>query len=265
MKITVIGAGNIGTALADGFASIHKKQDITLTRRNINQLHAYKSAGFNTSNSNTESIKNVDVVVLSVLPQQINEVLKEIKPVLNLETTILVSTVTGISIKNIRALLGKEAKVARAMPNTAMALKESMTCIAFDGMNENEKKLVVELFNEVGSTLIIKEEMMTAATALCACGIAFFMRAIRSASQGGIEMGFHAEEALQLAVQTAKGAALLLQKDEAHPEKEIDRVTSPKGCTIAGLNEMEHNGYSSAMIKGLLTSFNKANELYKKD
>jgi pyrroline-5-carboxylate reductase len=89
------------------------------------------------------------------------------------------------------------------------------------------------------------------------------MRAIRSASQGGIEMGFHAEEALQLAVQTAKGAALLLEKEHAHPEKEIDRVTSPKGCTIAGLNEMEHNGYSSAMIKGLLTSFHKANELYK--
>lgn len=76
-------------------------------------------------------------------------------------------------------------------------------------------------------------------------------------------MGFHADEALKLAVQTAKGAALLLERENAHPEKEIDRVTSPKGCTIAGLNEMEHNGYSSAMIKGLLTSFNKANELYK--
>src|SRR5436190_8901293 len=138
-----------------------------------------------------------------------------------------------------------------------------MTCIAFDGIGDKEQKHIVDLYGQVGNTLVIKEEMMTAATALCACGIAFFMRAIRSASQGGIEMGFHAEEALQLAVQTAKGAALLLAKENAHPEKEIDRVTSPKGCTIAGLNEMEHNGYSSAMIKGLLTSFNKANELYK--
>jgi len=263
MKITIIGAGNIGTALAEGFSTIHKKQDITLTRRNLHQLNEYKTAGFNTSDNNTQAINNADVIIIAVLPQQVNQVLKEIQPVVDINKTIIVSTVTGISIKNIRTLVGKDAKVARAMPNTALALKQSMTCIAFDGINELEKKQVVELFNQVGTTLVIKEEMMTAATALCACGIAFFMRAIRSASQGGIEMGFHAEEALQLAVQTAKGAALLLQQEGAHPEKEIDRVTSPKGCTIAGLNEMEHNGYSSAMIKGFLTSYNKAAELYK--
>lgn len=263
MKIAIIGAGNIGTALADGFSTIHNKQDITLTRRNLEPLDEYRKAGFNTLDSNIQAINNAHVVILSVLPQQINHVLKEIQPAINLKTTILVSTVTGISIQNIRNLIGNEAKVVRAMPNTALALKESMTCMAFDGMNEAEKQQIVELFNQVGTTMVIKEEMMTAATALCACGIAFFMRAIRAASQGGIEMGFHAEDALQLAVQTAKGAALLLQQENAHPEKEIDRVTSPKGCTIAGLNEMEHNGYSSAMIKGFLTSFNKANDLYK--
>ena len=263
MKITIIGGGNIGTALAQGFTGIMKKEDITLTRRNTEHLDGYKKAGFNTSGSNIESVNNVDIVFITVLPQQVNDVLKELRAGLDLKRSIIVSCVTGITIQNIRELVGKEAMVARAMPNTALALRESMTCIAFDGIKGAEKKNIIELFNQVGTTLVIKEEMMTAATALCACGIAFFMRAIRSASQGGIEMGFHAEEALKLAVQTAKGAALLLEREGSHPEKEIDRVTSPKGCTIAGLNEMEHNGYSSAMIKGLLTSYHKANELYK--
>lgn len=264
MKISIIGAGNIGTALADGFAGIEKKENITLCRRNLQRIEAYKKKGFQITASNTEAVKYADIILFAVLPQQINDVLKEIAPDINIKSTIIVSTVTGISIQNIREIIGKDARVARAMPNTALSLRESMTCIAFDGIPKNEREHILQLFNQVGITLVIKEEMMTAATALCACGIAFFMRAIRSASQGGIEMGFHAEEALLLAVQTAKGAALLLAKENAHPEKEIDRVTSPKGCTIAGLNEMEHNGYSSAMIKGLLTSYNKANELYKK-
>ena len=107
---------------------------------------------------------------------------------------------------------------------------------------------------------------MTGATALCACGVAFFLRSIRAASQGGIEIGFHAEEALMMAAQTAKGAASLLadRKDikDNHPEFEIDRVTTPRGCTIAGLNEMEHSGFSSAMIKGILHSAKKATTLH---
>ncbi len=267
MKIAIIGAGNIGTALAEGFSAIEKKENIILTRRNIQHLDEYRSKGFQSTDSNKDAIKNADLVLLAVLPQQINEVLKEMAPVVDTKKSTMISCVAGITIQNIKDVLGKDTRVVRAMPNTALSLQQSMTCIAFGDktteLPDEHKKFILELFNQVGTTLVIKEEMMTAATALCACGIAFFMRAIRSASQGGIEMGFHADEALQLAVQTAKGAALLLQKEEAHPEKEIDRVTSPKGCTIAGLNEMEHNGYSSAMIKGLLTSFNKANELYK--
>lgn len=264
MKITILGAGNIGTALAEGFAGIVRKNDITLTRRNVDQLAAYKKSGFKVSDSNISSVKDANLIFLCVLPQQINQVLKEIKPHIQLSNSIIVSTIPGITIANIRDILGVKTKVCRAMPNTALSLRESMTCISFDGIGSKEQKQIIDLFDQVGTSLVIKEEMMTAATALCACGIAFFMRAIRSASQGGIEMGFHADEALKLAVQTAKGAALLLNKEDAHPEREIDRVTSPKGCTIAGLNEMEHNGYSSAMIKGFLTSFHKANELYKK-
>ena len=102
---------------------------------------------------------------------------------------------------------------------------------------------------------------MISATALGACGIAFFLRAIRAASQGGIEIGFHSEDALAMAAQVAKGAASLLLNKDHHPEYEIDKVTTPRGCTISGLNQMEHEGFSSAMIKGIVTSAEKAARL----
>jgi pyrroline-5-carboxylate reductase len=138
-----------------------------------------------------------------------------------------------------------------------------MTCITTDSAKQENLDLTEKLFTTVGSVVQINEDLMTAATALCACGVAFFLRAVRAASQGGTEIGFHAHDALQMAAQTAKGAADLLLKLASHPEREIDKVTSPKGCTIAGLNEMEHNGFSSAMIKGIKLSAEKAGELYK--
>ena len=121
------------------------------------------------------------------------------------------------------------------------------------------------IFDATGSTLVIDEDLMVPATALCACGIAFFLRAIRAASQGGIEIGFHSAEAIAMAAQTAKGAASLILDSTRHPEGEVDRVTTPRGCTIAGLNEMEHRGFSSALIRGIVTSATKANRLYEAD
>ena len=126
-------------------------------------------------------------------------------------------------------------------------------------------KTAQDLFNNVGKTLVIDEKQMASATALCACGVAFFLRAIRAASQGGIEIGFHTDEALTIAAQTARGAATLLLDNDAHPAAEIDRVTTPMGATIAGLNEMEHQGFSSAMIKGITISTEKVTRLFQKD
>ena len=122
------------------------------------------------------------------------------------------------------------------MPNTAIAIRESMTCISSNKTSQQYEGIVEHLFNCVGTSMVINEELMTSATALCACGIAFFLRAIRAASQGGTQIGFHADEALKMAAQTAKGAAALLVEHGKHPEREIDKVTSPEGCTIAGLN-----------------------------
>ena len=137
-----------------------------------------------------------------------------------------------------------------------------MTCLAGNPLAEDALTRAEKVFGAVGHTLRIPEEDMTAATALGACGIAFFLRAIRAASQGGIEIGFHSADAFAIAAQTARGAASLLLSGGKHPEQEIDKVTTPQGCTIAGLNQMEHEGFSSAMIKGITVSARKAAGLY---
>ena len=165
----------------------------------------------------------------------------------------------------IQEKVGTEVHIVRAMPNTAAVLCESMTCLSSLAEFDKGLKTTQTLFNSVGQTLIIDEEQMASATALCACGVAFFLRAIRAASQGGIEIGFHSDEAFTIAAQTARGAATLLLDNDAHPEAEIDRVTTPMGATIAGLNEMEHQGFSSAMIKGITTSTEKVTRLFNKD
>jgi pyrroline-5-carboxylate reductase len=151
----------------------------------------------------------------------------------------------------------KKIPVVRAMPNTAIAIQESMTCISYRDVENDDLEYIMELFTQLGKVAPIEEKLMDAATVLGACGTAFAMRYIRANIQGGIEIGFDAATANLIAAQTVKGAADLLLKKGTHPEQEIDKVTTPKGCTIAGLNEMEHQGFSSSLIKGIMTSYMK--------
>lgn len=265
--ISILGSGNIGLSLAKGLvkAGICKPQQISLTRRNVTALSQYAEEGYHVSDNNLRAVRKADIVVLAVLPQQLNKLLDEIKPSLKPDKQLLISVISGVSCADIRQHLDINVQVIRAMPNTAIAIGHSMTCIATDTGTNKNINMTKSLFDTVGVTIQINEELMTSATALCACGIAFFLRSIRAASQGGTEIGFHAHDALKMAAQTAKGAADLLLQLASHPEQEIDKVTSPSGCTIAGLNEMEHHGFSSAMIKGIRLSAEKAGDLYKKD
>jgi pyrroline-5-carboxylate reductase len=266
-SIAILGSGNIGLSLAKGLvkAGIYQPEQITLTRRNVKALTPLADNGYNVTADNSAAVKAADIVVLAVLPQQLNKLLHEIKPSIWEQKHLLISVISGVTCNDIRQQLDLEVQVVRAMPNTAIAIGQSMTCIATDTVSIEKMGVVKSLFDTVGVTIQINEELMTSATALCACGIAFFLRSIRAASQGGTEIGFHAHDALKMAAQTAKGAADLLLQLASHPEQEIDKVTSPKGCTIAGLNEMEHNGFSSAMIKGIKTSAEKAAVLYDKE
>lgn len=266
MKAVIIGAGNIGMALADGLIKSNNcsAADIVLTRRSQHALIPLKEKGYNVSNNNAAAIARADILFLCVLPQQLNAVLDEIKPALDVQKQLIVSVVTGVHTSDIRERLHPDIRIIRAMPNTALRVNASMTCLSAANATDADMELVQNIFNTMGTSIIINEDMMSAATALCACGIAFFLRSIRAAAQGGVEIGFHAHDAIAIAAQTAAGAAQLLLQNKTHPEEEIDKVTSPKGCTIAGLNEMEHQGLSSAMIKGIKLSANIAKELYKK-
>jgi len=263
-NVAIIGGGNIGLAIAEGLENSkqYSPENIYLTRRNINLLKDYGERGFKITSDNKTAVKNSDIIVISVQPKQLDELLFEIKELIKSNKHLVISIVSGAGIKVFKEVLGNDIDVVRAMPNTAIAIRESMTCLASDTKTNGSLRVAEEIFSSVGKTLIITEELMIPATALCACGIAFFLRAIRAASQGGIEIGFHSEEALLMAAQTAKGAASLLVDVESHPESEVDKVTTPRGCTISGLNQMEHNGFSSALIKGIVTSAEKAEKLY---
>jgi pyrroline-5-carboxylate reductase len=263
-KTAILGAGNIGCSIASGLkeSGIFKSDQIYLTRRRPEKLKSFKESGFKVSSDNIETINKTDILILCVEPHQLNDLLDEISAAVDPKRHLVISVVSGAKINEIKQKLPAHTSVVRAMPNTAIAIRESMTCICADKSDLEATKITEAIFNTVGETQLIREEQMSSATALCACGIAFFLRAIRAASQGGIEIGFSSQEALSMATQTAKGAASLLGAMQNHPEYEIDRVTTPKGCTISGLNQMEHGGFSSAMIKGILTSSEKAEKLY---
>jgi len=251
--IGIIGAGNIGTAIARGFVNKGKYSpgQIQLSRKNTSLLSELGKEGY-VIKDNKKLAAECDVIILAVLPGQVREVLGEIKPELSQGAKILVSVVSVVSIQELTSWGGIE-EVVRVMPNTAAEFGLGMTCLA--GEYEALVKEVESLFAPLGETMIIKEQLMPAATIMGACGIAFFLRVIRALTQGGIQIGFHADEAGKIAAQTAMGAAVLLMKTGHHPETEIDKVTTPMGVTIAGLNEMEHYGLSSAMIKGIVKSY----------
>lgn len=262
-NLTILGGGNLGTAIAKGMvkAGLSAMYNITVSRRNAALLEPLKALDINVTSDNVQAVEQSGIIVLAVQPKQLELLMADIKPALNPEKHLIVSVITGVTIRELRETIGKDFTIIRAMPNTAIAINQSMTCIASENANAEAQEVVKNIFDALGKTLIIDERLMEAATVLGACGIAFFLRFIRAASQGGIEVGFHAEEAQLIAAQTAMGASGLLLNSGDHPEQAIDRVTTPQGCTIAGLNEMEHHGLSSALIKGIITSFKKIEKI----
>ena len=257
-KIAIIGGGNLGTAIATGLikSEFVTADHITVTKRNISTLGALQSAGVSVSSDNVQAVKDAQTIILAVKPFQIKEVMENIAPSLTTDH-IVISVVTGVSLEDMKTVIQKDIPLFRAMPNTAIAIQESITCISSLHTTEDDKSYVNSLFSKLGKIALIDEKLMNAATVLGACGTAFAMRYIRANIQGGIEIGFDAATASLIAAQTVKGAAELLLTTHTHPEQEIDKVTTPKGCTIAGLNEMEHQGFSSSLIKGISASFAK--------
>lgn len=263
MKIAIIGTGNLGLSIARGLLMHNNYTQLYLTKRNIGTLEEwteYKNVFV--SSDNIAAIKASDIIIFTVQPGYFEAVLTEITPHLT-DKHHLISAVTGFQIARMESIVGSETPIVRAMPNTAIAVGASMTTLCHNPTGEKSHKIAAAIFEHLGHTLAIPEEHMQAATVLCASGIAFWMRLIRATTQGGVQMGFDAKEAMEMSMHTALGAAKLLIASGSHPEEEIDRVTTPKGCTIEGLNQMEHQGLSSSLIQGLMASFHQINNIRK--
>jgi pyrroline-5-carboxylate reductase len=257
-RIAIIGGGNLGTAIAQGLlkSKFTKPTEIIVTKRHTATLQSLKEKGIDVTDNNSEAVRKSDVVILAVKPFQVSEVLNGIKNELT-AGKILISVVTGVLVSDMQEIIQKDLPLFRAMPNTAIAIQQSMTCVCSSNASQKEIDYVNDLFKMLGEVVTIDEKLMEAATVLGACGVAYALRFIRANIQGGIEIGFDAKTASIIAAQTIKGSAELLIQTGNHPEQEIDKVTTPKGCTIAGLNEMEHRGFSSSLIRGVVVSYKK--------
>ncbi len=257
-KIAIIGCGNLGLTIAHGLLDDgFNAGNMIATRRNTKALSHLSDKGVVVTSINTEAVEQADVIVLAVKPYNVKPILIEIKDVLDSNRQTLVCLATGITLNELEEWSGSTLPIFRAMPNTAADVNESMTMICDNGATDEQRKSITSLFDKIGTTLYIDENLMEAATILGACGIAYVLRFMRAMIQGGIEVGFDAKTATAIVSQTMKGASELIIQNGTHPESEIDKVTTPKGCTITGLNEMEHAGFSSALIKGIVASYKK--------
>ena len=260
MKISIIGSGNIGSAFVDGLLreGSFAVGDITLTDISQEALLPYTNKGVRTTQNNAEAAKNADIVVLCVKPYLICDVIKEILPALSGDA-LLVSLAAGITLNQLKLYAGNRP-LFRAIPNTAITVCQSMTCIAAsDNTNTAQKNAVLHLFALVGEAMMIDESLMNAATVIASCGTAFAFRYLRASTVAGVEIGFRPALAQKLITQTMLGAVMLINETGNHPETEIDKVTTPRGITIKGLNEMEHAGFSSSVMKGILAGYEALN------
>ncbi|MDP4209656.1 MAG: pyrroline-5-carboxylate reductase [Bacteroidota bacterium] len=256
LKFSIIGAGNMGSAIAEGFLKTGaiKPANIWITDLRVEALDHFKAKGVNTGSNNKEAVAFADVLIIAVKPYLVKTILDEIKPQIAHSRQILISIAAGISISDIEATTGK-LPIFRAIPNTAIAIQESMTCIADANANQEQKDLVMSVFNLLGKAALIPEDMMNAATVIGSCETAYILRFIRATVEGGVEIGFKPDLAQLIVSQTVLGAAKLLLTTNSHPEVEIDKVCTPKGITIVGLNEMEHAGFSSSVMKGIEAAY----------
>jgi pyrroline-5-carboxylate reductase len=256
MKISVIGAGAMGGAMVEGLikGDFIQNEDICVADPSRPMRDKFADMGVTATPSNQLAAQGADIVCVVVKPWLVEQVLTGIRDVMDYDQQMLVVVAAGVKSDSIKEWMTKEGKMIPTflvIPNIAIAQLESMTFIAPVVADAQQVTQVKELFDTMGHSIITDEQHLGAGTTLASCGIAYAMRYIRAASEGGVELGFKADDAKQIVMQTMKGAVTLLEVTGLHPEAAIDLVTTPGGVTIKGLNEMEHNGFTSSVIKGL--------------
>lgn len=255
MKVAIIGAGNMGGAIARGLAQGHyvRVQDITVTNPSMPKLEKLKAEfpAIQVSTDNHEAA-DADVVIVAVKPWKVEEVLK---PLRLRQPQVLVSVAAGMTFEDLAHFVDTEMPMFRIIPNTAISLRASMTLIACRNASEQQTLTMLDLFNEMGLAMLIEEKQLAAATSLTSCGIAYVLKYVQAAMQAGVEAGIRPKDAMKMVAQTVEGAArLLLENEDTHPALEIEKVTTPGGITIKGVNSLEHDGFTSAVIKAIKAS-----------
>lgn len=266
MRISIIGSGNIGGAIARGLAkgTMFKASDITCTAQSDETLEKMRKIDpdFILTHDNVEAARNADIIIIAVKPWRVEMIIDEIKSVLDFEKQIIVSVAAGVTFDLLNTYLTKNTDfdclatptIFRIMPNTAIEVMSSMTFVSARNASKEQTDLIIHIFNELGNAMLVEERLMGAGTALASSGIAFALRYIRATIEGGVELGFYPKQAQEIVVHTVKGAVDLLLENKSNPEMEIDKVTTPGGITIKGLNEMELSGFTSSVIRGLKAS-----------
>ena len=246
----------MGGAMVEGLikGDFIQNEDICVADPSRPMRDKFADMGVTATPSNQLAAQGADVVCVVVKPWLVEQVLTGIRDVMDYDQQMLVVVAAGVKSDSIKEWMTKEGKMIPTflvIPNIAIAQLESMTFIAPVVADAQQVTQVKELFDTMGHSIITDEQHLGAGTTLASCGIAYAMRYIRAASEGGVELGFKADDAKQIVMQTMKGAVTLLEATGLHPEAAIDLVTTPGGVTIKGLNEMEHNGFTSSVIKGL--------------
>lgn len=246
----------MGGAMADGFikSGAVKPADISVANPTAQKLEHFALQGASVTTDNKTAAEGADIVIIAVKPWLVEQVVNELKPVLNYTRQTIITVAAGISGSQFTAWLKKDDAVPQTfivIPNTAIAVLASMTFIVPVNATTDTTATIKALFDNVGQTMVTDERHLSAGMTLASCGIAYAMRYVRAAAEGGVELGFKADMAKDIVLQTMKGAVELLQANGNHPEAEIDKVCTPGGLTIRGLNEMEHAGFTSAVIRGL--------------
>lgn len=259
LKVAIIGAGNMGAAIAAGLAqgNLINATNIYVSNPSAEKLADLKNKfpEINTSQSNIEVVDNADIVILAVKPWYIEDVVSEIQHKINNGKEILISIAAGITLSELSGYFDiSNTTIFRIIPNTAIEVMQSVSIISSLNATKDQEDLIRDIFNELGKVFYVPESQMEAYMSLSSCGIAYAFRYIRAAMEGGVEMGIYPDTAKNVVLQTLRGAIELIENNNSHPEVEIDKVTTPGGITIKGLNEMEANGFSNAVIKGLKAS-----------
>ncbi len=263
-KLAVIGVGKLGEALVAGLCknSTLNKEDVSGTvAREVSIERVSKKLGINVGLDNKAAVKGKDIIILAVKPQNMDRVLAELKDVLTADQ-LIISVAASVTTAFVQDRLKKGASVVRAMPNTPAVINAGMTglCTGLD-VSADQRNCAEAIFKSVGETVFVDESLMDAVTALSASGPAYLYVVVESLAEAGVKLGIPREVSTLLAAQTMYGASRMVLETKAHPALLKDTVTTPAGCTIDGLMELEEGKLRVTLIKAVVKAAERAREL----